>query len=242
MTPRLWSLPAALILLLLLQGCVTIPVPMRMAAEDEGMVALYLQPFLPDAERIRFALEGIRAVREDGAEFPLPLAMAAFKGSDMKQQRLLAAGPLPEGEYLGLSCMVKSASVNREDGEASLLLPDAPVRINFPFKVVRKKKEVLSLTFNYARSVKDGFRFTLFFSVVLPDRPIMAVTGYVSGADTLTVFDKNRSRLPVRSPRGAVSGWSRWTSCAGGPMERPPPRIPSWSSIWPRARSRTASG
>jgi YVTN family beta-propeller protein len=182
---------------LVLSACATSPVATRPASEEEGTLLVYLQPFPPEAGRIRFTLERVSAVREDGTETALPLALTEFRGADPRRQRLVASGPVAAGEYAGLSVLVKRASLRREDGDASLLVPDVPVRIDLSFKAVRKKSLVLSLAFNYDASIGKGFLFSPVFSAVIPDRPVLGATGYVTNfaSDTITIFDKKTMQV-----------------------------------------------
>lgn len=195
---------AVITMFLVLSACATAPVAVPSASEEEGSLLVYLQPFPAEAERIRFTLERIAAVREDGAEIALPLALTEFRGADLKRQRLIAAGPVPPGEYAGLSIVVKQAALRREDGDASLLVPDAPVRLSLPFKAARRRSLVLSLAFNYAASIGKGFLFSPVFSAVIPDRPVLGATGYVTnfGSDTITIFDRKTMKVAGTVPTG----------------------------------------
>lgn len=160
--------------------------------EEEGEVYLYTEPFPQEAERLRFNIEGIFAVGTDGREFPLTVSLHELKPSDMRRQRLLAYGRLPPGAYVGFSFKVGKAFLKVEEGEANLLVPETPVRNDFPFSVNRKRAYVVSLTFKYAESILGGFSFNPVFSMMIPPRPIPSLTGYVSnlGSNNITVFDK----------------------------------------------------
>ena len=52
-------------------GCQSIALHMKPVPEDEGEVFIYASPFAQEADRLRFSLEGIAAMREDGVELPL---------------------------------------------------------------------------------------------------------------------------------------------------------------------------
>jgi YVTN family beta-propeller protein len=118
--------------------------------------------------------------------------MHELKGPDMKRQRLLASGRLPPGPYSGLSFQVKNAILKVEEGEATLRSPEEPVKIDFPFNVVRKKAYLISASFKYAESIKGGFSFSLVFSMFIPGKPLLNLVGYVTnpGSSNITVFDK----------------------------------------------------
>jgi YVTN family beta-propeller protein len=183
--------------LLSLLACETVLQQIRPALENEGEVYLYVQPFPQEADRLRFNIEGIAAVASDGREVPFSLPMKDIRCRDIKRQRLLASGPLPPGSYTGLSFKIKSAFLKTEDGEASLLVPDTGVRIDFSFNVQRRKGYVISMAFKYNESVQRGFSFNPVFSLSIPPKPIFALTGYVSnsGLNNITIFDKRTNQV-----------------------------------------------
>jgi YVTN family beta-propeller protein len=192
-------------------GCQAQSVYLKPALEEEGEVFLYARPFPQEADRLRFRLEGISALKDDGSTIPLSVPLSELKGSEMKRQRLIASGELPPGPYLGLSFRVKEAFLKGEEGEAALLVPDGPVRIDFPFQIRKKKASLLSLALNYGESIVSGFSFSPAFSISVPDRPISGLVGYVSnaGSNTVTVFDKKRMEVvgviaTGRGPKGVA--------------------------------------
>jgi YVTN family beta-propeller protein len=165
--------------------------------EEEGEVYLYLQSFPQEAERLRFTIENVSAVSGDGREIPLDLRMRELKSSETRRERLLAHGQLPSGAYVGISFKIKNAILKVEDGEAALLVPEVPVRTDFPFFVIRKKAYVISLTFKYGESVSGGIRFNPVFSPLIPSKPIVGLTGYVTNtaSNNITVFDKKSGQV-----------------------------------------------
>jgi YVTN family beta-propeller protein len=188
------------LLLLSLSGCQTgasLLKPGADAEEETADIYLYTQAFPQEADRFRFSIDEIFAVRDDGMEFPLSLRMTEFGGSDMKRQRLIASGRMPEGRYTGFSFRVRNASREIEEGEADLLVPEAPVMINFLFEVKKQKAYVFSLAFDYSHSVTGGVRFSPAFSVFLPKRPVLGLLGFVANRDSnnITVFDKNEMQV-----------------------------------------------
>ncbi len=165
--------------------------------EEEGEVYLYAEPFPQEAERLRFSVEAIFAVSADGREFPLTVSLNELKPSDMGRQRLLGYGRLPPGSYDGFSFKVNKAFLRTEEGEANLLVPETPVRNDFPFSISRKRAYVVSLRFKYAESIRSGFSFSPVFFMIIPARPIPSLTGYVSnfGSSSITVFDKKSQKV-----------------------------------------------
>ncbi len=185
------------LLFLLVLGCEGSFLQLKPALENEGEVYLYTQPFPQEADRLRFNIEGISALAGDGREIPLSLSMKEFKGREIKRQRLLASGPLAPGSYTGFSIKLKSAFLRGEEGESSLLLAEGPVKIEFPFNVVRRKAYVISMTFKYNESVQSGFSFNPVFFLYIPPKPILPLTGYVSNSasNNITIFDKKTNQV-----------------------------------------------
>ena len=174
-------------------GCQAAISTVRPPLEEEGEVYLYIQPFPQEAYRLRFKIAEIFALSGDGREFPLFVSLHELKGPEMKRQRLLASGQLPPGSYVGFSFRAKDANLKVEEGEASLLVPETPARIDFPFNVAKKKAYVISLILKYRESIREGFSFSPVFSVFIPTKPITSLIGFVtnSASNNITVFDKN---------------------------------------------------
>jgi YVTN family beta-propeller protein len=186
-----------IIFFLFLSGCQATFSKFLPPLEEEGELFLYTQPFPQEAERLRFTMESVLAISSDGRSFPLTLSLSEVKASETRRQRLLASGRLLPGAYVGLSFKVKKASLRTEGGEADLLVPDTPVRIDFPMNVTRKRATVLSLLFRYRESIPDRFSFNPVFSIFIPSRPILSLTGYVTntGSNNVTVFDKKLGQV-----------------------------------------------
>lgn len=182
---------------LLLFGCTALPSIVKPALEDEGEVVAYLQPFPKEADRLRFTVDHLFAVRSDGMEFPLTLSLEELNRTEAQRQRLFASGRVPPGRYVGLSSTVKQAVLTGEKGEAALLMPEGPVKIDFLFEVQRKQAVVLTLSLRYAESVQSGFRFSPVFSLSVPSRPVTGLTGYVTNRNdgSITVFDKKSGEV-----------------------------------------------
>jgi len=159
---------------------------------DEGEVFVYLQPFPLQAERLKFKIEGLWALRSDGTKEELPLVLTDLSGAVVKRQRLFASGHLTPGSYRGFVVKAVKAVLSRDEGDADLLLPEEPVVIEFPFTVVRRKALLVTMSLPYPDVVIGGFRFSPSFVPSIPERPLLGLTGYVTNRDshTITVFDK----------------------------------------------------
>jgi len=194
------TLTVVLIIHFFLLGCQAKSVLLKPSHEkgaDEGEVFLYAQPFPQEAERLSFSIQGISAVRDDGTEFPLSLRLSEFESREIRSQRQVASGMLPQGRYAGFSFTVRKASLKTEEGDANLLVPAEPVMTPFIFDVRKEKAYVFSLSFNYAQSIKGGLSFSPAFSVFFPERPVVSLIGYVANHDSnnITVFDKKTMQV-----------------------------------------------
>lgn len=186
-----------MVALFLIPGCAGQALSVKPVIADGGAAYVYLEPLPQEADRLSFTLGGIAAVTRDGTEIPLELRMDEFTVGTVTRQRLVATGGLPAGDYAGLSFRTARATLTGEDGKSALLVPEKPVRHDFPFRIERHQAVVLSLTFRFRDSVQGGFSFEPAFSVAIPDNPLPALTGYVANelSDTVMVFDKRAARV-----------------------------------------------
>ena len=189
--------PSILVIGLILLGCQAGLPQLRPRLADEGMVYVYLDPLPPEAERLRVGLGSIGALQRDGGEIPLSVSLAEISGKEARRQRLLAAGPLPAGEYSGLVLRARSAALRGEGGDSALLVPEAPTRLEFRFVVRRQEGLVVALALRYAESVETGFRFSPALSPYFPDRPAVGLMGFVANARSsdITVFEKKSLKV-----------------------------------------------
>ena len=182
-----------LLCVLALASCTIVPLPTEQPRGDEGGVFVYVQPFPREAAALRFTLKSLSAVREDGKEFPLALAVNEFAGPDMARQRLIARGNLPEGRYTGFLLVVQRASTaTEEQGTADLLVPEAPQKAEFAFAIEKRTALVIAFSLRYAESLQTEYSFNPRFHLSVPQRPLAELTGYASNAgdDTVTLFNK----------------------------------------------------
>jgi YVTN family beta-propeller protein len=199
--------PRIMLFLLLgffLWGCQASLKQLNPPLENEGEVYLYLQPFPYETEGLRFTVETLGAIDAEGREFPLSVLLQEVKGEGMRRQRLLASGALPAGRYLGFSLKVRQAFLRREGGEAALLVPEKPTRLDFPFTVARKKGYVFLLVFKYPESTPGELSFSPVFSIFFPDRPLADLTGFVTNSDgnNIMVFNKKSFQVVGVIPTG----------------------------------------
>lgn len=205
-------LSAALSILSLLAACQmaarTVKAP---PLDTEGELWVYLQELPTQAERLRFSVEVVTAIRGDGQEFPLGLSLAEVSGKDDRRQRLLASGRLPPGEYTAVALRVKKAVLEQEEAgsPADLLVAPEPVRVSIAFGVRRAQARVVTLSLQYGRSLDKGFGFRPAFVADVPRLPLVDLMGFVTDTDSdaITVYDKKTRQVAAvlaagRDPRG----------------------------------------
>ena len=216
MTPR--RLCSLFLLLLLVGGCFPQEYTYnKPVLTDEGEILVYLEPLPQEASKLRFVLEGVFALRDDGNKIPLSLSFKQLDGSELLgRQRLLATGILPPGGYTGLSVKTAQASVQSEEGEVALLVPDEPVTAPKLFQVNRRQAITLFLSLNASGVVTRGISFTPDFSLATSGGILINLTGYVSNSasNLISVFNKKTMEVvnviaTGRGPKGIVLDQNR---------------------------------
>lgn len=197
--------PAALVLAFLLWGCQGATSLVKPPLVNDGAAYLYAQPYPQDAGRLSFEIAAVAAVKEGGGEFPFSLSLKEFSSASMPRERLVGSAELPPGRYDGLAVTVQGATLAGEEGRAALRVPEAPVRIDFPFEVRRGKAVVLSMALRHAESLRGGVFFRPAFDVVFPSMPVLGLAGFATGrgSNTVTMFDKRTGRVAAIIPTGA---------------------------------------
>lgn len=188
----------------LLLGCSPKSIQRRAAPEDSGEALVYLQPFPQEADRLRFVLQEAWAEREDGGVVPLSVSLTQLEVGTVGRQRLLLSGDIPPGAYRAILFRVGKATLRTEEGDAALLVPEAPARFEQPFVVTRDRPALLFLDFRYRESLQGGINLVPAFSPFVPTRPTAALLGYVTspGARHLIVFDKKTWQVVGVVPTG----------------------------------------
>ena len=189
-----------LLLCLLSSGCFSQEMMPRHKAPliQEGEVVLYLQPMPQAAQKLRFVIEGIFAIRDDGFQAPFILVQDELDADELTGvQKRLASAILPPGIYSGISIRFKQAFVQTEEGDVTLRVADEPLRVQHPFDVMRRRASTLFLSLNAAGNVKGGVQFTPGFSLASSGRVLINLNGYVTNADSnfITVFNKKTMQV-----------------------------------------------
>ncbi|MDD2582253.1 MAG: hypothetical protein PHR66_09705 [Desulfuromonadaceae bacterium] len=200
-----------ILVFLLLAGCQSQLAAIKPPLDEEGELFLYVQPFPRESDRLGFTLETVSAIRDDGVEFPLELSLHDISGKNMNRQRFLASGNLAPGSYRGLALRASKPRLQTEEASAALLTGSDATVLEFPFTIQRQQAGLLTLTFDYAKAVRQGFAFAPIFTIRSPGKPVSGLTGYVtnSGDNTITVFDKQYRQVVAviatgKEPRGVV--------------------------------------
>jgi YVTN family beta-propeller protein len=187
----------------LIGGCVPlesdfdVSVP-KMPLGPNGEVILYLQPLPPEADKLRFEIGGITAVKDDGSAVPLSLVLTELRGANLTGlQKLLANGVLVPGHYTGISVQIKRAWVETAEGEAALEVSEEPLGVAQPFDVARQKATALFLTLNPGRQIRGENQFAPVFSLASAGRLLINLTALVSNPESniITIFNKQTMQV-----------------------------------------------
>lgn len=181
-------------------------VPALMPLGPEAELHVYLQPLPSDAARLAFSITSIAAIRQDGSEVPLELALAEVSGSAASRQRLLASGRLPPDSYSGLALRIGRATLAGDGKPADLLVPEEPVRIDLPLQLARGRAAVASVALREGQVAESDFDFAghLTGHVLEPASTVLERAGYVSrpGLASLAVIDRRSHEVTAVVPTG----------------------------------------
>ena len=198
----------AAVALALLAAChprVRAPAPLEPLAH-EGEALVYLQPFPDDAARLSLSVGAISALRSDGGEAPLAVALAEVSAPVVRSQRLLAAARLPPGPYVALLVTFRRATLATDEGAADLLASQEPVRIDVPFVVGPGRAIVIQLALRGGQGRRDEFEFGAAFSAraLRPENTVADLAGYCStaGGAELLVLDRRARQVTAALPTG----------------------------------------
>lgn len=204
------SMPARLTLALLLAtaGCATAkrttaPLP---PLGDEGEVHVYALPLPREAERLSFTLEAIALVRQDGGEVPLAVSPGEIVGKERRDQRLLASGRVPPGDYVGLAVKAGAATLGHDGERSRLLVPAEPTRLDLRFRVRAGAAVVVWASLDAVASVRGNVEFAPAFTAALAPQTPPQVALYVTNtADAnVTAVDRRTRRVSGILPTGAA--------------------------------------
>jgi YVTN family beta-propeller protein len=194
-------------------------------AADEATLCLYLKPLPAEAARLRFRPEAVSALWADGASVPLGVRLREVSAAAADRPRLLAAGELPPGAYLGFSVRAASAALRGDAGDTALRSVEAGMSAPFEFRVEAGRPIVVEIELRYRESVREEFEFAPSFAASRPRRPAVDVLGVVTlrDRDAVALFDRVTGQVvqlvaTARGPRGlALDSRLRraYVGCAG---------------------------
>jgi DNA-binding beta-propeller fold protein YncE len=176
----------------------------------EGEVAVYLEPFPRDAERLGLTLAGAALLRADGEEVPLDLILPEVTGATARDQRLLARGRVPPGQYVGLAVRISRATLAGPDPTAErpadLLVSKEPVHVQAGFTLRRGRAVVLSVTLRERQALDPEQGLAAPFTAVAlePGSSQVRLSGYAVCPDqaALAMFDRRARRVTALIPTG----------------------------------------
>ncbi len=191
----------------LLWSCVSSTARTQRPAPEEdkrGDLWVYLQPLSSDASRLSFRLTALFAVRADDTKVPLKQFFVEVDATRVTEERKLASGSLPPGQYKGLDIELADAVLQGQEGPADLVSPEEPVRVDVAFRIEKRRAVVIDLRFVYRDSVKEEFRFSPAFVAEPAGRPAVGLLGLASSrADSVvTMFEKTSGKVVGVIPLG----------------------------------------
>jgi YVTN family beta-propeller protein len=183
--------------------------PVRPPLGNQGEVHVYVLPLPRDAERVSFTVESASLLRRDGGEVPLRMEEQRIVGAQPRpDQRRLAAGRAPPGEYVALTLKVSSATF-ASDGDPSRLLVDAePFRVELAFELPSGRAVVIWLRVEPG-AVRPNYSFSPHLVATIPPLVPPQSALYCTGAASQDVVGVDRGSrfvtgvMPVEgTPRG----------------------------------------
>ncbi len=185
--------------------------PSLPALLSEGEVAVYLEPLPRDAERLGLTLAGAALLRAGGEEVPLDLLLPEVTGATARDQRLLARGRVPPGQYVGLAVRISRATLAGAEGgsagrPADLLVSREPVQVQAGFTLRRGRAVVLSVTLRERQALEPEQGLAAPFTAVAlePGSSEVRLSGYAVSPDqaALAMFDRRARRVTALIPTG----------------------------------------
>jgi YVTN family beta-propeller protein len=180
--------------------------PALPALSGDGEVRVYLQPLPSDAARLAFRIGAVVALKGDGAEVPLELARDEVSGAATAGQRLLARGRVAPGAYDGVALRISRATLGSDEGNADLLVPEEPVRVEVPFRVQRDRAVLVRLKLRDEQGGAQEFRFVGAFlgQASGPENSAIQAAAYCATPllASLTVIDRRAHAVSGVLPTG----------------------------------------
>ncbi|MDW7771683.1 MAG: YncE family protein [Desulfobulbaceae bacterium] len=161
---------------------------------EQGELYLYLQPLPQEMLPLSLTISRIEVIPEQGnIVLPIltdPLTISGQEAAGM--QKRLAASTLPPGRYTGIVLTIDKAAMSTERGEADLVPPAEPIRLELGFSILREESMALFLQLSHEFLVTEGYRFTPRFVLGKTSMPPRNYLGFISNTNEniVTVFNK----------------------------------------------------
>lgn len=166
---------------------------------DQGELYLYLQPLPQEMRPLSFTISDISVISDEGNTlFPVLTGKMTISGKESTgMQKRLAAAVLSPGRYRGISLAIEQATIVTENGEAELLPPAEPIRLELSFSILRGASLALFIDLSSEFLVSYGNRFTPRFVLGKSYMPPRNYLGFVSNTNEniVTVFNKKRMEV-----------------------------------------------
>jgi YVTN family beta-propeller protein len=194
------------VLLVASSGCAAKvrPAPVLPPLGGDGEVHVYALPLAREAERLSFTLDAVSLVRREGGEVPLEITTRELSGAGRQDQRPLAWGRVPPGDYMGVSFRASAATLER-DGERARLLVETAAPAQLGFRVEAGTAQVVWATLDAGRSLRAAYAFAPVFGARLAPQTPPEVTIFCTSAawDGVAAIDRGARLVSGMIPVGA---------------------------------------
>ena len=170
----------------------------------QGRIVVYLRSFPHHPDPIDIRLRGISAIREGGQSVPVPVRLSSLVNPELTRDRLLAAGELPPGRYVGLKLDVVEARLGAASADPAGIYPQRSSPVRVLFNLAKGQGVVVNLELDLRSSLEGESGFTPVFVAKVAARPPVDVLGLVSNpsSNTVSFFDKGTGEVVGLIPTG----------------------------------------
>jgi YVTN family beta-propeller protein len=197
----------AAVLLGIVAACATggHPAPALPPLGADGEVHVFLSPFPREADRLSFTVAQASLRQRDGGDVPLQLALREVAEGGQRNQRLLAWGRVPPGDYTGIVLKFASAGIAHDGQRSRLLVPPDPTLVELGFRADGGRAIVTWLELKPAESIRANYDFTPAFRATIGPQtpPLVAIYSTDSGAASVTAVDRQLREVTGIIPVGA---------------------------------------
>ncbi len=170
----------------------------RQPLTRNGEMILFMQPLPQEMQGLRFTLDQAKVLHSDGSETDILLSFSEVDASAQENvQRQMASVILSPGLYDGIALEIKTAAVATDKGYMALLAPEEMMMASQPFEIRAGRASTLFLSIGLSEADRQSIRFVPQFTLNLPPKGIVNLTGYIAEPHTnsLTVFNKQDMQI-----------------------------------------------